>query len=146
MCRAHATVRGFVGEIVARQNDERDIVIDMEAGLEHMSRGTGRHVTHFLAVLEPYFRSMETARRVAALAAELGVPGVIAVANKVKDAEDREAVRAFCATHGLHLAAEVPYDPALLEAERAGQTPIDYQPDAPAVAAIQALADKLGAA
>jgi CO dehydrogenase maturation factor len=53
MCGAHATVRGFLGEIVARAESDRHIIVDMEAGLEHLSRGTGRHVSLLVAVLEP---------------------------------------------------------------------------------------------
>jgi CO dehydrogenase maturation factor len=155
MCRAHATVRGFIGELVAQagaeeqpaggENRERDVVIDMEAGLEHLSRGTGRYVTRFLAVLEPYYRSMETARRVAELATELGVREVLAVANKVRDEADRKAIAEFCAAHGLRLIAEIPYDPLLLEAERAGAAPLDYRPPAqsPAMRAMASLARSL---
>ena len=62
----------------------------MEAGLEHLSRGTGRHLSRFVAVLEPYYRSMETARNVAALASELGIPDVVVIANKVSE-RGREA-------------------------------------------------------
>jgi len=143
MCRAHATVRGFVGEIVGRKGDDRDVVVDMEAGLEHIARGTGKHVSLFLTTIEPYYRSMETARRVAALAAELGIESVLAVANKVRDEGDRRAIAEFCAAHGLELVGEIPYDATLIDAERAGLAPIDQDPSGPAVAAIHRLADTL---
>lgn len=117
--------------------------MDMEAGLEHLSRGTGRHVSRFVAVIEPYFRSMETGRRVAELAAEAGVTDVWAVANKVRNEADSRAVRDFCRAHGIELVAEVPYDPALLDAEREGRPPIDFDAHAPAVVAIEALAKRL---
>jgi CO dehydrogenase maturation factor len=143
MCGAHAAVRGLLGELVARSSNDRDVIVDMEAGLEHLSRGTGRHVSRFLAVVEPYYRSMETARRIAELATELGVGAVRAVANKVRDESDREALHAFCAAHGLELIGEVPYDPTLVDAERAAAPPIDYAPSAPAVAAVRELARKL---
>ncbi len=116
----------------------------MEAGLEHMSRGTGRHLSRFVATIEPYYRSMEIAKRVAALATELGIGEVVVVANKVRDAGDRKAIGDFCKAHSLKLAGEIPFDPTLLEAERAGKTPIDYDGDAPAVRAIKALAVTLG--
>jgi CO dehydrogenase maturation factor len=122
-----------------------DLVVDMEAGLEHLSRGTGRHLSRFVATIEPYYRSMETARRVAELATELGVPDVLAVANKVRDDGDRAAIRGFCTSHGLRLVGEIPYDPSLVEAERAGRAPIDHAPDAPAVSAIRGLAATLTA-
>lgn len=147
MCGAHATVRGLLGEMVERSaregGDDQDIIVDMEAGLEHLSRGTGKHVSRFLAVVEPYYRSMETARRVTELARELGIADVKAVANKVRDADDRKAVADFCAAHGLPILAEVPYDPSLVASERAGVPPIDASPTAPAVTAVRRLAERL---
>jgi len=143
MCRAHATVRGLLGEIVTKTDSDRDVIVDMEAGLEHLSRGTGRHVSRFLAVLEPYYRSMETARRVAELAKELGIDSVVAVANKVRDEGDRGAIGEFCLAHGLRLVGEIPYDATLIDAERAGDSPIDHDPAAPAVTAVRELARTL---
>jgi CO dehydrogenase maturation factor len=143
MCGAHATVRGLLGEAVARAANGRTIVVDMEAGLEHLSRGTGRHVSRLVAVLEPYYRSMETARHVAALAAELGITDVVVVANKVRDDADRAAIADFCRAHGMTLAGEVPYDAGLVAAERLGGAPIDVAPDSPAVVAITELAARL---
>ena len=145
MCGAHATVRGLLGELVTKSSNDRDVIVDMEAGLEHLSRGTGRHVSPFLAVVEPYYRSMETARRIAELAAELGIGEVHAVANKVRDAEDRKAVAEFCAAHALPIIAEIPYDGTLVASERAGVPPIDADPPAPAVTAIRTLVRALGA-
>lgn len=142
LCRAHGVVRGFIGEIVSR-DDPRDIIVDMEAGLEHLSRGTGRHLSRFVAVIEPYFRSMETGRRVAELADELGVHDVVAVANKVRDTEDRAAIEDFCGTHGLPIVGEIPWDAELARAERMGQAPLDHSPDADAVRAIGELASRL---
>lgn len=143
MCRAHATVRGFVGELVARSDDSRDVIIDMEAGLEHLSRGTGKHVNRFLIVVEPYYRSMETARRVAELARELGVTELGAVFNKVRDSADHSALSEFCAAHGLDVIAEVPFDQHVIDAERAGVPPIEFAPQAPAVRAVDELGRKL---
>jgi|SRR5687768_13339370 len=143
MCGAHATVRGFLGELVSRPQESHDIVVDMEAGLEHLSRGTGKHVSRFIAVVEPYFRSMETGRRIAELASELGVHQVVAVTNKIRNDADREAVTAYCADHGLPVIAEIPYDLELSDAERVGRPPLDFRSDSPAVGAIRRLADRL---
>jgi len=115
----------------------------MEAGLEHLSRGTGRHVGRLVAVLEPYYRSMETARNVAALATELGIPDVVVVANKVRDVADREAITDFCRAHDMRLVGEVPFDRSLADVERGGGAPIDSAPNSPAVRAIEALAGVL---
>ena len=115
----------------------------MEAGLEHLSRGTGKHVSRLVAVLEPYYRSMETARNVAALANELGISDVVVVANKVRDDADRSAIAEFCRAHEMRLVGEVPYDGQLAEVERRGGAPIDLAAGSPAVVAIEALAGPL---
>jgi len=130
--------------VVARAESDRHVVVDMEAGLEHLSRGTGRHVGRIVAVLEPYYRSMETARNVVLLATELGVPDIVVVANKVRDDADRTAITEFCRAHGMRLVGEVPYDLALAEVERSGQAPIDAAAGSPAVVAIERLSVMLG--
>lgn len=114
----------------------------MEAGLEHLSRGTGRHVDTLIVTLEPYYKSLETARRCAELAREIGIPRIVAVANKTRDEEDREAIRDFAARHDLMLVGEIPMDDRLRKADLAGRAPIDER-DSPAVAAIHALAVRL---
>ncbi|MBA2353251.1 MAG: hypothetical protein ACR2LU_12990 [Luteitalea sp.] len=117
-------------------------IVDMEAGLEHLSRGTARHVDTLLVILEPYYKALETARRAAELGRELGVARILGVANKIRDDADATAVREFAKTHGIPVVAEVPLDDRIRKADLAGQAPIDV-PDSPAIAAIAALAATL---
>lgn len=114
----------------------------MEAGVEHLSRGTARHVDTLIVTLEPYFKSLETARRSAELARDIGIPRVFAVANKIRDEEDRKAIREFATRHDLTLVGEIPLDDRLRKADLAGRAPID-ETHSPAIAAIFALADRL---
>lgn len=136
MCAVHATVRGFVQEI----GTDGDAVIDFEAGLEHLSRAVPRHADRMLVVLEPYFRALEVGGRAAELGRELGIASVVAVANKIRDQEDADLVREFCEARALPLAAVLPLDPSVREAERAGIPLIDRHPDSPFVRAVLALA------
>lgn len=116
-------------------------IVDMEAGLEHLSRGTGRHVDTLLVVLEPYYKALETGRRAADLGRELGVSRVIAVANKLRDTEDTAVVREYARTNNLPLAGEIPLDDELRKGDLTGRAPIDVQ--GPAIAAIVKLAASL---
>ena len=141
MCGANATVRGLMKEIPA---DFGTVVLDLEASPEHMTRATTQHVEHMLIVAEPYFKSLETARRYHHLATDLGIPRVSIVANKVRP-EDDEVVADYAAGHGFDLAVTVPYEPAFAEAERLGVAPIDHSPASAGAAAIGALADRLEA-
>lgn len=118
-------------------------VTDMEAGLEHLKRGTLEHADRLLIVVEPYFKSLEAAGRIAELGRSLGVPTVQAVANKVQSPRDEEAIRRYCAAHELELVAVVPFDADVSEAEWHGRAVIDHAPRAAAVDAVRQLARQL---
>jgi CO dehydrogenase maturation factor len=123
--------------------DDLLVVVDMEASPEHLARSTAEAVDLMLVVAEPYFRSLETARRSVTLAADLGIPKVAVVANKLRDPSDRELVEAFCARHGMEVFVTLPYDDTLGDAERAGAAPVDHDADAPLVGAIDHLVDRV---
>src|SRR5919205_3637457 len=115
MCGAHAAVRHLIGGIL--QADGGVTIVDMEAGVEHLSRATGRHVDTLLVTLEPYYKALETSRRCAELGRELGIANVIGIGNKVRDAADAAAVTDFAAAHGIPLAALVPFDDEVRHAD-----------------------------
>ena len=116
-------------------------ILDMEASIEHLTRGTVRNVDVLLVATEPYYRSLETTGRIVPLAHDLGLEHVWVVANKLRGDRDQAAVREYCVRHGLEIIAEVPFDENIAEADRRGQAPIDHAPTAPAVAALAHLAD-----
>lgn len=120
-CGGHARVRHLLSGILREEGVVT--VVDMEAGLEHLSRGTDRHVDMLLIVTEPYFKALETARRCAELAGELGIPRVSAVANKYRGNEDLAAIRNYAEKHGLELVAEIPYDEEIQRADLAAEAP-----------------------
>ena len=134
-------MRGVLGGLVA--GSSRMTIVDLEAGLEHLSRGTARHVETLFIVGEPYFKSLETASRSFALAKDLGIANVRMIANKVRSPRDEATVRDFAGRHSLPIAAVVPYDDAVVAADERGTALIEYQPTAPSVAAIRRLADDL---
>jgi CO dehydrogenase maturation factor len=138
--------RYVIADLLEYAGGDRDLVVDMEAGLEHLSRGTTKHVDTLLAVAEPYYRSLETARRVYQLAQELGIERVRLVANKVRGEAERQAIHAYVHRHGLELAAEIPYDEAVLTADLRGEPLLDVaDPASPAVREIERLAQSLSA-
>ena len=133
-------MRHVIGALLEQESTVT--VVDMEAGLEHLSRGTGRHVDTLIVTLEPYYKSLETARRCAELGREIGIPRIVAVANKTRDDEDRAAIQEFAARHDLTLIGDIPMDDRLRKADLAGRAPID-EVDSPAIVAIRSLVDSL---
>lgn len=96
-----------------------------------------------LIVVEPYYKSLETGRRMALLGRDLGIPGVALVANKIRDERELAAVRQFAEKHDLELGGVVPFDESFPESERAQQAPLDYAPESPAVGAIAEIGRRL---
>ena len=135
-------MRGVVGELGKARPDDVTI-LDTEASIEHMTRGTVRTSDAVLLVTEPYFRSLETTGRLAPLAQELGIPHIWAVANKVRTPSDEAAIREYCARRDIELLAVVPFDPRVTEADNAGVAVLDHAPDSAAVIAATALAQTL---
>jgi len=139
MCRAHAAVRQLVGGML--QEEDIVAVVDMEAGLEHLSRGTGRHVDTLVVMMEPYYRALETARRTVELGRELGVARVAVVSNKVRDELDRQTVAGFAASHGLEILGEIPFDDELRRGDQRRLAPLDT--NAAAIGSLEKLVDLL---
>jgi CO dehydrogenase maturation factor len=139
----HATVRSVIEAASEAQEDV--CILDTEASPEHLTRGTARYADAMYAVVEPFYKSLETGRRMATLAKDLGLRRVELIANKIRDEHEEAAVREFSEQHDLGLAGVVPFDERLPAAERAGRAPLDHAPDAPAVAAIAELARRLAA-
>lgn len=135
-------MRSIVGEIV---NGAKEVtVMDMEASIEHMSRGTVKHADVMLVVLEPYYRSLETAGRIVPLARGLGIERIYGIANKIRSTQDEEAVRDYCRNHDLELIAVIPFDENVVEADRTGRAVIDYDVTSPIVQELSVVAERLG--
>lgn len=141
MCGAHAAVRHLLNGIL--QGEDVITVVDMEAGLEHLSRGTDRHVDTLLAVAEPYFKALETARRCVELGRELKIPKVATIANKFRSESDLAAVRNYAANHDMQIMGEIPYDEKIQVADLTGAPP-ELRDENSAVAAVAKIADELG--
>lgn len=113
-------MRSLLGAVIEEEADVT--LVDMEAGLEHLSRsgGTLAYADVLLVVMEPTRKSILTASRTATLAGELGIPRVYGVGNKARLPEDGELFNSGAAEHGLVVAGVVPYDHDLVEADRRG--------------------------
>ncbi len=139
-CGGHATVRSLLGEAMEQHADIT--LIDMEAGIEHLSRsgGTLAHADVLLMVMEATVKSVITAARTIALADELGIPHCVGVGNKARLPEDRAVFEQLCEEYEVPLLAIVPHDAGVVDADRGGHA---LSPDAggPAWAEIDRLLD-----
>jgi len=116
-CAANILLREVLNHLMLR--GEEHVVVDMEAGIEHLGRGTAEGVDEMLVVVEPGWASLVTAQRVAALARDLGIRRTRVLANRIASAEDLAYVEAHLG--GLPLAGALPHDPTLELAARQGR-------------------------
>jgi CO dehydrogenase maturation factor len=109
---------------------ERDevVIVDMEAGIEHLTRGTAGAVDAFIVVVEPGQRSLQTAGVVKHMAEELGVRNVFVVANKVRGDKDIEFVKGGIGD--VELAGYITFSDSIMEADIQGVSPFNHSPAA----------------
>lgn len=136
MCGSHTVVRELIHSALTSEYNAA-MVVDTEASLEHMKRGTSQHVDRMYTVLEPYYRSLEAAGRFADMARDLGIKEVAAIANKVRTKEEEKAIIEYCAKIDLPIAMMVPYDENITAADLKGMSIMDYDEESIAVKAIQ---------
>lgn len=116
LCPENAFLRALMSHLIF--NSEDVVVMDMVAGVEHLTRGTAQGVDALVVVVEPGRRSLETARRVKRLAGELRIKTVLAVANKVRDEADRKFIRQELGE--LEVVAFIPYSSEVVESGMGG--------------------------
>jgi len=141
MCPANALIRALIRHVTFERKDA--VVMDMEAGLEHLGRATVRGFDALLCVVEPGTQSIETAMKIKRLAREIGVKEVLAVGNKAATEEDQEFIEESLKEAGLELACVIPFDRIILRADTLRVAPMDYSSDSPAIKSIKGLEETL---
>jgi CO dehydrogenase maturation factor len=122
LCPENVVLRRFLDEVL----DYRDetVILDMEAGLEHLGRGTARAVDVLVIIVEPGRRSIETARSVIKLASDIGIQSIRLVMNKVVDEADAELLRENFSED--QILGYVSFDRELMKLDREGKAPYDF--------------------
>ena len=126
VCPEHVMLKSILSSLTYRKNDV--VIMDMEAGLEHLGRGTAMNMDQFIVVIEPGARSVQTYRNVKRLASDLGVKKVRVVANKVRDERDEQFIRDSIPAEDL--LGMIHYNLEIMDADRQGKSPYDFSPAA----------------
>lgn len=118
----------FLRRLLKHLITERDevVIVDMEAGIEHLTRGTAEAVDAFIVVVEPGQRSMQTANTVKEMAKGLGVKEVLVVANKVRGKEDLDFIKNGIGN--MKFIGYISFNNAVMEADIKGESPYSNSP------------------
>jgi CO dehydrogenase maturation factor len=137
ICPESALLKNLVRHLFVGRSEV--IILDMEAGLEHLGRGTAGAVDAFIVVVEPGQRSLQTAQAVQRLAADIGIHKVYVVGNKIRSEQDEAFIREHMA--GGELLGFLPFSEKAITADMDGQAVFDA--DARLVAATKRIKDNL---
>ena len=126
ICPESVLVKTLVTHLLLDKSSE-EVIMDMEAGVEHLGRATAQAVDAFLIVVQPGLRSLQTAGLIQRLAEDIGIPRLYLVGNSVRDESDRQFVR----DHGpnLPVLGFLPYSPLAIEADMKGLAVFETAPD-----------------
>jgi CO dehydrogenase maturation factor len=124
ICPESVMLKALMTNIVLFRDEV--VIMDMEAGIEHLGRATTRGVDHLIVVVEPGRRSVETAQHVRQLANDLGLTKVAVVGNKVRGPEDEAFLKKNISD--LPILGFLPYDDKVIEADLTGRPPYELSP------------------
>ncbi|HEY94613.1 MAG TPA: AAA family ATPase [Dehalococcoidia bacterium] len=120
-CPESALLQTLMSHLLLARNEV--VIMDMEAGIEHLGRGTARAVDKLIIVVEPGRRSIETASSIKGLASEIGLENLVVVGNKVRNESDREFLISYLPD--FTILGFIPYDQAVIEADHANLSPLE---------------------
>jgi CO dehydrogenase maturation factor len=126
ICPESTLLKTLVTHILLARDEV--VVMDMEAGIEHLGRGTASAVDKLIVVVEPGRRSVDTAHNIKRLATDIGLNRIFLVGNKIRGEADRKFLEKYVI--GLEWLGFLPYDEEIIEADLSGESP--YDRDTPA--------------
>ena len=124
-CPENSMLKALVTHLLLREKDS--VILDMVAGTEHLGRGTAGSVDAMVIVIEPGLRSIKAAHNIAGLAGDLGVSKLWAVANRLRNENDKDFI--INKLQDIQIAGFLPYSGKVLEAERNGTALYDIAPE-----------------
>ncbi len=123
ICPESVLLKTLVSHLILARNEV--VVLDMEAGIEHLGRGTASAVDKLIVVVEPGKRSIETAQHIRTLARDLGLKNIALVGNKIRGTQDQSFLENQLSD--FPFLGFLPYDEQVIEADLQGMAPFDKE-------------------
>ncbi|GBU25612.1 Ni-insertion protein [Fibrobacteria bacterium R8-3-H12] len=120
-CPENVFIKALVSDIVLYKNET--LIMDMEAGIEHLGRATSSGVDVMVIVVEPGQRSLDCANTVVKMSKEIGIANFVIVGNKITCEEDKRFISSGLS--GFDVSAFIPYSENIRNADRNGVSALD---------------------
>ena len=125
MCPESALLKNLISHLLLRESDV--VIMDMDAGVEHLGRGTAQAVDALIIVVEPGRRSIQTAEAIRRLASDLGIKRSYVVGSKISSDADRRFITE--SLPDFEVLGFIGYSSKLREADLSGVSAFDADPE-----------------
>ncbi|CDG65741.1 MAG: dehydrogenase maturation factor [Methanobacterium sp.] len=140
VCPASVMLKAILKNLIIKKDEM--VILDMEAGIEHLGRRTAEAVDVMIIVTEPGLKSLETASRIQKLATDIGIKNVVAVINKVSSENEEKFVAKKLKELEVDVIGSIPRDDAVIQADMDGRPLTDY-PQSRAFKSIEEIAENI---
>lgn len=141
LCPENALIRTLLYNLLVKRNEV--IIVDFEAGLEHLGRGTAKGIDVMLVITEPSQKSLDLCYKIIELSKKLGIINIFLIANKISNDSQESIIHNRISDWDIPLYHTVPFDLEVGEADLNGNSPIDFNPNSKAITSIKNLYSKL---
>jgi CO dehydrogenase maturation factor len=120
-CPAHSVVKALLRHLIVERDEI--VILDMDAGIEHLGRGTAEHVDVMLVVTDANRKSLEVARTISRMATDAAIPLVGIIGNRVSGILQEQVIRASAELNGIPIFALIPFDQEVADSGITGAQP-----------------------
>ncbi|MFX1380380.1 MAG: AAA family ATPase [Promethearchaeota archaeon] len=141
LCPENALIRTLLYNLLIKRDEI--VIVDFEAGIEHLGRGTAKGIDVMLVITEPSQKSLDLCTKIIDLSKKLGVINIYLIANKVTDDSQKNIINQRIKNWDVPLYHTIPFDAEIGKADLEGKSPIDYNSNSEAIQSIRSLYFKL---
>jgi CO dehydrogenase maturation factor len=141
LCPENALIRTLLYNLLVKRDEV--VIVDFEAGLEHLGRGTAKGIDVMLVIAEPSQKSLDLCSKIIDLSRKLGVINIYLIVNKLIDESQLSIINDRIRDWKVPLYHSIPFDSEIGKADLNGSSPLDFNPNSKAIGAIKKLFEKL---
>ncbi len=141
LCPENALIRTLLYNLFVKRDEV--VIVDFEAGIEHLGRGTAKGIDLMLVITEPSQKSLDLCKKIIELSKKLGVINIYLIANKITDDSQKEIINQKIKNWEVPLYHSVPFDPDIGKADLEGKSPVDFNANSNGILSIKSLYEKL---
>ncbi|MDO9540499.1 MAG: P-loop NTPase [Methanocalculus sp.] len=139
-CASNSVIRALLRHLVIDRDEA--VVLDMEAGIEHLGRGTAEGVDMMIVVSDANKKSLTIAGTIVRMALDAGIPRVELAGNRITNITEETIIKTFAQEHNIPVVGIVPFDPAIMAGGIAGSSVMAFE-NTPAIRMIEEIGHRI---